>query len=104
MYTVAARYEMIAIIANPKTPEGMTSDIVMKMSCTFSHDPKQYGNGYVLHIETENGFEKIIDLRYDTDFNRFDKEEYLREWAETYWNGNDGAYILKSLSVTGEEF
>lgn len=93
------KYEMIATIANPTTG----NKIVITMSCTFSHDPNQYGNGYALHIENDRGSENYIDLRYDTDFNPDRKVSYLAHWAETNWSGKDGAYILKSVSITEKE-
>ena len=97
--TANMKYEMTVTIANPNTPKGMTSDIVMKMTCTFGYDPKQYGNGYAVFIDNGDGFGNYIDLRYDTTFNPDKKKEYLEKWARNYWNGKDGAYIVKSLKI-----
>lgn len=98
--TANMKYEMAVTIADPNTPKGMTSDIVMKMTCTFGYDPKQYGNGYAVFIDNGDGFGNYIDLRYDTNFNPDKKKEYLEKWARNYWNGKDGAYIVKSLKIS----
>ena len=94
---------MTVTIANPETPVGMTSDILMKLDCEFDRDPDQYGNGYFLSIRSKNGFENYLDLRYDTTFNPDKQAEYLERWAHTYWSGKDGAYIVKQLNITKAE-
>lgn len=96
------KYTMNVTIANPKTPEGMTSDILMKLDCEFAHDPTQYGNGYFLYIGNGN-FENHLDIRYDYTFNPDKKVEYLERWAHAYWSGKDGAYIVKQLNITRAE-
>lgn len=97
------KYTMTVKIADPNTPNGMVSGIVLKLTCTFAHDPKQYGNGYALLIDNGEGFGNRIDLRYDTTFNPDKKTEYLEEWARLYWNGENGAYIVKSLEISKAE-
>lgn len=97
--TANMKYSMTVIIADPNTSKGMTSDIVLKMTCTFGYDPKQYGNGYAVYIEDGEGFGNYIDLRYDTSFDPDKKAEYLEKWARNYWNGEYGAYIVKSLNI-----
>lgn len=93
------KYEMKVTIANPDTAEGMMSDLLMKLSCIFSYDPEQYGNGHWLKIKGAEGFENYIDLRYDTDFDRNNKTAYLEKWARNYWSGKNGAYYVKSLEI-----
>lgn len=99
------KYTMTVTIANPDTPVGMNSDLVYKIDCTFAHDPEQYGNGYMLRLKKRGpeGFQNIIDLRYDAAFNPDKKAEYLKKWAHSYWSGEDGAYIVKQLNITKAE-
>ena len=91
------KYSMQVVILNPKA-EGMDSDMFLNLKCYFSHDPETYGNGYYLHI-VGDGMEKSYDLRYNTDFRSNRKISFITQWAENYWNGENGAYILKSISV-----
>jgi hypothetical protein len=93
------KYEMKVTIANPDTPEGMMSDLFMKLSCIFAYDAEQYGNGHWLKIKGNEGFENYIDLRYDKDFDRNNKTAYLEKWARNYWSGKNGAYYVKSLEI-----
>lgn len=96
------KYNMNVIIANPDTPEGMTSDLFMAIECEFAYNPNQYGNGHYLCLRNQNlPFGKeILDLRYDTRFNPAHKERYLEDWAHAYWNGKNGAYVVKSLNIS----
>ena len=93
------KYEMKVTIADPETPEGMTSDLFLKLLCIFAHDPEQYGNGHWLKIKENEGFGSCIDLRYNTDFDPNNKIAYLEKWAENYWSGKNGAYYIKSLEI-----
>lgn len=97
------KYTMTVTIADPQTPDGMTSDILLKVDCTFDHDPNQYGNGYFLRMRCSKGFEYTTDLRYDTSFDPTNKAEYLERWAHSYWSGKNGAYIVKQLNITKAE-
>lgn len=96
------KYKITAIIANPKTEAGMCSDLVLKLTARFTYDANQYGNGYYVTIYGDKGFENVIDLRYDKGFNRNRKLAWLVKWAEDYWNGENGAYLLKSITVSRE--
>ena len=93
------KYTMNVVIADPETKVGMTSDLFMKLVCFFAYDPEQYGNGHWLKIKGSEGFEGHIDLRYDTDFDRNNKIEYLEKWAKNYWSGKNGAYYVKSIEI-----
>lgn len=94
------KYKMRVVIADPNTKEGMISDLMLDMTAEFAYDPKQYGNGYSLAIEGKEGFGNYYDLRYDKDFHSRHKIAYLAEWAERYWSGENGAYKLKSITIT----
>lgn len=95
------QYEMKVVIFNPETPKGMSSDLLYKIDCYFSHDPEQYGNGYFLALKKRGreGFENHIDLRYDYEFNPDNKPAFLEKWARSYWSGENGAYAVKSLEI-----
>ena len=96
-------YKMKVVIYNPETPEGMTSDLMFDLSCSFAHDPEQYGNGYMLCISGKEFYKQVIDLRYDKEFNPDDKSAYLEKWARNYWSGKNGAYAIKTLEITEAE-
>lgn len=99
------KYLMTVTIADPETPAGMSSDLVFKIDCFFCYDAEQYGNGHYLKLKKRSpeGFENIIDLRYDATFDRNNKAEYLEKWARSYWSGKDGAYYVKSLRIEKAE-
>ena len=98
-------YKMTVTIADPKTPAGMCSDLTMNLKCRFAYNPQQYGNGHYVSI-TQEGANKFFgvsyDLRYDKTFNRNRKEQWLEEWAKSYWSGKDGAYAVKTLKIGKE--
>jgi hypothetical protein len=50
-----------------------------------------------------DSFRNVYDLRYDASFNPNKKAEWLERWARGYWRGKDGAYIVKSLTITKAE-
>lgn len=92
-------YKMTVTICDPNTQEGMTSDIVFVLNCSFAYDEDTYGNGYHLAIEGEGYSPEYYDLRYDSDFHKDRKMAYLVDWAQTYWNGKNGAYKVKSITI-----
>lgn len=92
-------YWMDVTIFDPNTEEGMSSDIVLKLTCSFHYDPQDYGNGFYVHITMDGGFENLYDLRYDKSFRKEIKEMWLLEWAHNYWSGKNGAYAIKRLAI-----
>lgn len=100
------KYAMSVIINDPNTEKGMNSDLRKVMHAVFSHNPDTYGNGYYVRIvETTcygGMFERNYDLRYDTDFNPKFAIAWLASWADTYWNGENEAYKLKSITIRQE--
>ena len=94
------KYKMIVVIEDPDTPEGMVGELLFQLTCIFTHDDNQYGNGYWLVIKGEDFTPCHIDLRYNTSFNKDEKEKWLKNWAENYWNGKNGAWKLKSITIT----
>lgn len=93
-------YNMTVIIEDPKTKAGMNSDLVLPMQVSFSHNEKTYGNGYYVMIKGEHGFGQCYDLRYNKDFHAKYKIAWLADWADNYWNGENGAYRLKEITIT----
>ena len=94
------KYSMKVIIADPNTPDGMVSELFFDLSCIFTYDEEQYGNGHYVSIQGKEFYKQIIDLRYDTSFDRENKEKWLEQWARGYWSGNNGAWTIKCLEIS----
>ena len=79
-------------------------EVKLELECAYSYDPDTYGNGYYLYIGKKNrdGFETLLDLRYSKEFNRNKKISYLAQWAENYWCGENGAYLLEEIEIKRE--
>ena len=97
------KYEMKVVIYDPETPKGMISDLMFKLSCSFVYDSEQYGNGHYLNIGGKEFYQQVIDLRYDTEFDRNNKIAFLEKWARNYWSGKNGAYAIKTLEISEAE-
>lgn len=97
------KYKMTLIIADPNTPEGMTSDILMKLEALFVHDTEGCGNGHYLILSSGDLYLKFIDLRYDEEFDTNNKASYLEKWARNFWSGKDDIYCLKSFKIIPTE-
>ena len=93
------KYSMKVRITDPNTPEGMFSELMFDLKCTFVYDEEQYGNKYYVNIKAEGFSPQYIDLRYDASFSADKKEEYLEKWARSYWSGKNGAWAIKSLEI-----
>lgn len=94
------KYKMEVVITDPKAKDGVNSDQMFLLDAEFVYDPKQYGNGYSMGIEGKGFSPQYYDIRYDKDFDRRHKIAYLAEWAERSWSGENGAYKLKSITIT----
>lgn len=92
-------YTMTVTIYDPNTKEGMNSDIVFILHCSFAYDPTTYGNGHYVKIKGECFDGNVYDLRYDKTFRKDRKREWLTDWAYAYWSGKDGAYAVKHLII-----
>lgn len=93
------KYLMNVVIKDPKTEPGMVSDILLRYQCYFIKDDEGYGKKTYLSIVGE-GSDSYIDLRYDMNYHRGKEKEYLEYWAHNYWTGKNGAWEIKSLSIT----
>lgn len=88
-------------IINPNIEKSMESNLFHQFDCMFSFDENQYGDGHFLIIETKDDVsEKVYYLRYDKPFARNNTAKWLANWAYDYWNGENGAWKIKSLKIT----
>lgn len=62
---------------------------------TFSTANEGYGKKTYLKI----GDDLTFDLRYNEDYHKGHEIEFLTAWACNHWNGENGAYILKDISI-----
>ena len=90
------KYTMNVTIVKPNEEETMS----FEMSWEFAYNEDDYGNGHHALVKSEAFPTTAYDLRYDTSFNRNKKEEWLVRWAKNYWNGENGAWAVKSVEVT----
>ncbi len=97
-------YQMRVVIEDPNVEPGMVAELSFDFTCYFTHLPKQYGNGYTVSISSDNFEERLYDLRYDRSFDCNKKADWLKAWAHNYWSGKDGAWKVKSLTISnGDE-
>jgi hypothetical protein len=95
--------KMTVKIVSPNTSTGLLVEKCLKYCCTFYYDSEQYGNGFYLTITNEHGdYFHGFDLRYDRTFKKAEKKKWLEKWAKNYWNGENGAWLFKSLEITEE--
>lgn len=88
-------YKMKVTIKETNFP--MVMDL--ELDCRFAYDGEQYGNGHYVCIAGKEFYKQVIDLRYDTNFDRNKKEEWLEQWAKSYWSGKNGAWAIKTLEI-----
>lgn len=93
------RYSVKVTITDPKTPVGMFSALFFDIECEFSCNPKDYGNGYYMYISGKGFSELVYDLRYNTAFDRHNKEGFIKQWANSYWTGENGAWAVKDIAI-----
>jgi len=94
------KYTMKVKLTDPKTAEGMMSELFFTMDWEFAYNEDDYGNGHHALVKSEAFPTTAYDLRYDNTFHRNKKEEWLVSWAKNYWNGKNGAWAVKSVEVT----
>lgn len=92
-------YEIKLTIANPETGKEAKLNLIAK----FSYDKKSYGNGHYLMVkDTVTPWQEFYDIRYEADFDKNKKEEYLEWLVNSIWNGENG-YIVKELEISKVE-
>jgi len=86
------KYLLEVVIFNPSDP---TETQCYNYDVIFSIDNNNYGNGTYLSI----GDNKLYDLRYNQEYHKGHEIEFLTAWACNYWNGENGAYKLKDITI-----
>lgn len=93
-------YKMKVTIAPVKDSiEPDSPEKTLNLDATFAIHDTSYGNKHYLYIKGDHGFAASYDIRYDRDFHPNRKAEYLKDWANWYWSGKDGAWKVKSIEV-----
>lgn len=92
-------YTMTVTIEDPNTELYKNSELILFLTAEFTHNEDDYGNGHWVMIKGKEGFENFYDLRYDKDFHANRKISWLADWADNYWNGENGAYRIKSIAI-----
>lgn len=70
-------------------------------NCYFMYDEEERGKKTMLYIiPLDNSFQRVIDLRFDKSFTVGREWEYLTHYAHNYWNGVNGAWALKSITIS----
>ena len=82
-----------------KSDEGESREYDAKID--FVRDPKQYGNGYTMGVESklEPFGRQGYDIRYDRDFNSEYPIEYIVAFFSRRFNGKNGAWKLTGIHV-----
>ena len=98
-------YKMKVVVMNPNT---VNDDVVFNLYCDFVCIEKDYGNKHYLYIGSDESsstyFSPIMyDLRYNKEFDKNNKEEWLKAWANTYWSGEKGSYKVKEIDIKKEK-
>lgn len=67
----------------------------------FRKRGSSYGNG--TYMAVLNPVTKLpvwlYDIRYDINYHENEQIKYICNWACDNWNGKDGAYILKEITI-----
>ena len=92
-------YKMTVDIYDPNTPEGMFSGLRLYLFCEVFYDPDDYGNGCFVSIRGEGFTRQIFDVRFDKSFHIKEPGDWLKKWAQNYWNGVFGAWSIKRLQI-----
>lgn len=92
-------YKMTVDIYDPNTPEGMLSGLRLYLFCEVFRDPGDYGNGSYLSIRGEGFSKQIFDVRFDKSFHINEPDVWIKNWAQNYWSGVNGAWSIKRLQI-----
>ena len=89
-------YEIKLTVANPETGKEAKLNLIAK----FSFDKRQYGNGHYLMVkDTVTPWQEFYDIRYEADFDKNNKEEYLKWLVNSIWNGDNGSYKVSKVKI-----
>lgn len=77
----------------------------LELTATFGKSNSGYGNNTLLMIKSmyEGNFEQMIDLRYDTSFDKEAPEVYIAKWIYNYWSGKNGSWDVKELKIIRDD-
>lgn len=93
-------YKMKITLENPNAAEyDLKSPLELVLECKFSYNSDTYGNGHYVSIQGKNFSKLIFDIRYDKNFNRNNKTEWLEKWAKNYWSGENGSWKLTKIEI-----
>ena len=86
------KYKLEVSIVNPEDANNVKD---------LAFDVSFYCNGYGVVITRDEGeyFELSYDLRYDKDFHKDKKEEWIMNWANNYWTGENGSFKLQKITI-----
>lgn len=92
-------YELKVVIVDPALDNA--EKITLEFECRFNKVEGQYGNKTYLKVKGVNGtmFDRLYDIRYDTEYRSDEQEKYLVKWANRYWSGKNGAFKLVDISI-----
>lgn len=98
MYEDYTKYRLHVTLENPDKPDDLVD---MSYECEFEENKDTYGNGFYLGMKPTSGkgMMSVYDLRYDKEFHRKRKAEFLIYYAETFFSGKNGAWKLVSATV-----
>lgn len=85
-----------------QNPEDTSELINFTFDVIYTTDKNNYGNGTYLNIKGRDAGRTdshLYDIRYNRDYHTGHEIEFLTAWACEYWNGENGAYILKNISI-----
>ena len=92
-------YKVKVDITDPDTKKGMFSGMTFNLEVAFVCNENDYGNGYYAYVDGKGFSELCYDLRYSTAFMKHTKEEWIKDWANSYWTGKNGAWAVHSIEI-----
>lgn len=92
-------YRLKVTILNSEVLHENVDKISFEFDFLFIHEDRQQGNGYYVVIESKRFSRQIVDLRHDVSFDSNDKEQWLKSWAKSHWNGKNNSWYIDSLEI-----
>lgn len=82
-------------------PEKAEMKYTYEYIVNFFKDEKGYGNkSYMQLAHTDGTPFNYFDLRYNNAYDPNYQISFIALWADTYWSGNDGAWVLDGLVIS----
>lgn len=92
-------YKMTVEIYDPESLVGKFSSLRLYLFCDVFCETNDFGNGCYVSIHGEGFSKNVYDVRYDNSFNLDEADLWLKDWAQNYWDGCNGAWKIKSIQV-----